>query len=753
MSFELDLEASRGIYFTEARQLLGEVETYVLELERDPLNTEVLNAAFRAAHTIKGSAGVFGLMVITHFVHDLETVLDRVRNGELGFDATMSTLVLECRDHISNLVDAIESGGSATEVGLDLAPVQASLTARLQAYLADVMVNENSPETSAPQAEQASDVQAWHVSVRLSRTALCDGFDPAPIFSYMESYGDITTIIPVLDHLPGFSELDPEACYIGFELCFHTARGLAGIEDAFEFLNEESQIRILPHHCTAAQWDALAEALPEGRERAVALLQQAGFERPGEVQSTLSAQATAVKQVPAPVEQTAVQDNLQQAAQLPVPQSTSASQAKAAGKPAANKVGGSNQFIRVPSDKLDALINLVGELVIANAGTVEQARQMNNSAMLEATSAVAGLIEEIRDGALGLRMVQIGETFQRFQRVVRDTSMGLGKQIQLEISGEDTELDKSVVEKIGDPLMHLVRNALDHGLETPEDRQAAGKNPTGKLGLHAYHDSGHIVIEVRDDGRGLARDKILRKAVEKGIVAPEQVLSDAEVNMLIFAPGFSTADQVTDISGRGVGMDVVKRNIEALRGSVQVRSVPGQGCTFEIRLPLTLAIIDGFMIGVGGSVYAIPLSYVRECLELPAGALGQEDRMDIHYDLRGEFLPCVRLRKVFDTQAPKPKRENIIVVSFGGMTAGIVADQLHGESQTVIKPLGTLFEHNKAISGATIMGNGDVALIIDVPKLVTEVSSITTRNAEHAYKAASQKQEHREGRETASAQP
>jgi two-component system chemotaxis sensor kinase CheA len=345
--------------------------------------------------------------------------------------------------------------------------------------------------------------------------------------------------------------------------------------------------------------------------------------------------------------------------------------------------------------------------------------------MLESTSAVAGLIEEIRDGALGLRMVQIGETLQRFQRVVRDTAMGLCKQIQLEISGEDTELDKSVVEKIGDPLMHLVRNALDHGLETPEERVTAGKPATGRLQLNAYHDSGHIVIEVKDDGRGLAREKILRKAIEKGIVMPEQTLSDAEVNMLIFAPGFSTADKVTDISGRGVGMDVVKRNIEALRGSVQVRSRPGQGCTFEIRLPLTLAIIDGFMIGVGGSVYVIPLSYVRECLELPVDALGTEDRMDIHYDLRGEFLPCVRVRKVFHPEAKRPKRENIIVVSFGGMKAGIVADQLHGESQTVIKPLGNLFEQNRAISGATIMGNGDVALIIDVPKLITEVSSIS----------------------------
>jgi len=698
MAFELDLDASRGIFFTEARQLLAEVESYVLQLEQNPNDTEVLNAAFRAAHTIKGSAGVFGLMVITHFVHDLETVLDRVRNAEIAFDANMSTLVLECRDHISELVDCIEAGGSAEQVSPEMAGSQAGLTARLKAYL----LQEDAPavQASVKPLVETNSQQTWHVSVRLGRSTLCDGFDPAPIFSYMDSYGELQAVIPVLDALPSFADLDSEACYLGFELRFVTDKGQAGIEDAFEFLTEESKVRILSHDCTPAQWDELVNALPEGATRAAELLQEAGFPRPVE-----HVQAEVVESTGGVV--------------------AASSKSKSAGK--ATPV---SSFIRVPSDKLDALINLVGELVIANAGTVEQAKHLNHTAMLESTSAVAGLIEEIRDGALGLRMVQIGETFQRFQRVVRDTAMGLGKQIQLEISGEDTELDKSVVEKIGDPLMHLVRNALDHGLETPEERVAAGKSATGKLQLNAYHDSGHIVIEVNDDGRGLARDKILKKAIEKGIVTPEQMLSDAEVNMLIFAPGFSTADKVTDISGRGVGMDVVKRNIEALRGSVQVRSRPGNGCTFEIRLPLTLAIIDGFMIGVGGSVYVIPLSYVRECLELPVDALGTDDRMDIHYDLRGEFLPCVRLRKVFHPGAKRPKRENIIVVSFGGMKAGIVADQLHGESQTVIKPLGNLFEQNRAISGATIMGNGDVALIIDVPKLITEVSSITTKTAE-----------------------
>ncbi|MDH4394292.1 MAG: chemotaxis protein CheA [Limnobacter sp.] len=724
MSFELDLEAARGIFFTEARQLLGEVESYVLQLERDPTEHETLNAAFRAAHTIKGSAGVFGLSVITHFVHNLETVLDRVRNGEIGFDADMSTLVLECRDHISELVDSIEAGGSAEVVSDELRAPEEALTKRLTAYLHDDSVDD------AKESERAKAVQAahssseaepetgnakWHISVRLAQSTLCDGFDPHPIFSYLGSYGEIVCMIPVLDKLPSFVAMDPEACYLGFEVCYSTDKGLEFIKDAFEFLTEESVLKVLPHQCSPEDWEALAQGLPEGYDRACELLMQAGFNKP-------SAATNLPEEVPAA--QVASVLALQASADPEAVVNVQVAQKKAPSKAVTQSAS-----IRVPSDKLDALINLVGELVIANAGTVEQAKHLNNISMLESTNAVASLIEEIRDGALGLRMVQIGETFQRFQRVVRDLSKGMGKQIALDISGEDTELDKSVVEKIGDPLMHLVRNALDHGLETPEEREANGKPQTGKLGLHAYHDSGHIVIEVRDDGRGLARDKIIKKAVEKGIITPDQTLSDAEVNMLIFAPGFSTADQVTDISGRGVGMDVVKRNIEALRGTVQVKSVLGKGTTFEIRLPLTLAIIDGFMIGVGSEMYVIPLGYVRECLELPSSQLGDYDRMDLHYDLRGEFLPCVRLRNVFNSGGTQPKRENIIVVSFGGVTAGIVTDQLHGESQTVIKPLGTLFESNRAISGATIMGNGNVALIIDVPKLIGEVSNASVSGA------------------------
>ncbi|MBT84587.1 MAG: chemotaxis protein CheA, partial [Sutterellaceae bacterium] len=623
------------------------------QLEKSPEDLELLNAAFRAIHTIKGSAGVFGFANITHFVHDLETVLDRVRNQELQFDSALGNLVLACCDQVHTLVESLESGVNAIDLDEASVAEQTKLTAQLKAYLLH--------EQESLESESSGE---WLIQVELGLDTFRDGFDPYSIFSYLSKSGQFKSMEPQFQRIPKLGEFDPESCFLGFKALYETAQSQAEILDAFEFLPEECKVAV-----TSA---ALAHPVTEVKG-------SASSSSPGSVV-----------------------------------------------KEPARKAKTATSTIRVQSDKLDALINLVGELVIANAGTVEQARKSQNFALLEATCAVGALIEEIRDGALGLRMVEIGECFQRFQRVVRDTAQALGKEVDLIIQGEETELDKSVVEKISDPLMHLVRNAMDHGLETPDERLKAGKKDKARLTLNAYHDGGHIVIEVGDNGRGLVHEKIRAKAIEKGIVSATQTLSESDINMLIFAPGFSTAAAVTDISGRGVGMDVVKRNIEALRGTVNVRSKEGAGTTFEIRLPLTLAIIDGFQIAVGNSVYVIPLAYVRECVEL-TGSGSNSDAVDLSYDLRGEYLPCIRLRKVFGETSDKPKRENIIVVSHGGMKVGIVADRLLGESQTVIKPLGGLFEGNPAVSGGTIMGNGEVALIVDIPKLVGEVGQSITR--------------------------
>jgi two-component system chemotaxis sensor kinase CheA len=357
------------------------------------------------------------------------------------------------------------------------------------------------------------------------------------------------------------------------------------------------------------------------------------------------------------------------------------------------------------AEKLNYLIDLVGELVIASASASLLAHRSGQSVLAEANSVVSHLVETIRDAALQMRMVKIGETFERLQAAATGVGRELDKDIDVTLSGADTELDKSVVEKIGDPLMQLVRNALDHGIEPAESRMAAGKPATGRIELHAFHDSASIVIEVADDGAGLDEDAIKAEAIGMGLLQPDQMQSDAEIFGLIFEPGFS---------GRGSGLDVVKQNIAALRGSVSVSSAAGQGSRFTIRLPLTLAIIDGFLTGVANSSYVIPLDSVVECLELANTSVDRD-----YINLRGEVLPYVRLRELFEVPGDNPSRENVVVVQYAGQKAGIVVDRLLGEFQTVIKPLGTLFKHMRGIGGSTILGSGEVALILDVQALVS----------------------------------
>ncbi|MDE2504712.1 MAG: chemotaxis protein CheA, partial [Burkholderiales bacterium] len=367
---------------------------------------------------------------------------------------------------------------------------------------------------------------------------------------------------------------------------------------------------------------------------------------------------------------------------------------------------------------LDHLIDLIGELVIAGSGAQMVATAEGSPAFLEATQRVAELVQATRDGTLALRMVPVGETFSRFSRVVRDTSKLLGKEIELSVTGGDTELDKSMVDVIGDPLMHLVRNSLDHGIETPEQRVAAGKSRVGHLGLHAYHEAGSIVIEVSDDGGGLSRQRIMKKALERGLVAEGVELSDAEVWQLIFAPGFSTADAVTDISGRGVGMDVVKRNIESLRGQITLASQEGRGTTTQIRLPLTLAMIDGFLTLVGGVHYVLPLAVVSECIDLPRECHAQPERTCGTFDLRGEVLPYLDLALFYGAVPDAGGRRSLVVVRQGTVRIGLVVDRLLGEHQTVIKPLADIFKPLEALAGSTILGSGDVALVLDMHGLI-----------------------------------
>ncbi|MBV1921697.1 MAG: chemotaxis protein CheA, partial [Pseudomonadales bacterium] len=380
--------------------------------------------------------------------------------------------------------------------------------------------------------------------------------------------------------------------------------------------------------------------------------------------------------------------------------------------------------VKVPADRLDSLIDQIGELVIAGAATELHAKKSQKTDLQESASNLLRLVEDVRDTALRLRMTPIGDVFNRFPRVVRDVSKELGKEIQLKVTGADSELDKTMIEKIGDPLMHLVRNSIDHGIESPQSRLDAGKPAKGTVWLNSYHESGSIVIEIKDDGKGLDADKIKQKAIEKGLLSDDANLTLNEIYQLILQPGFSTATEVTNLSGRGVGMDVVKSNVEALRGTLDISSIQGKGTLVRIYLPLTLAIIDGFQVGVGYSTFILPLDSVVECIELPIGIDGSD-----YLNMRGGVLPFLRLRSMFDVPGKAPSRQNIVVVSFAGRKTGIAVDHLYGECQTVIKPLGPLFSQVSGVSGSTILGSGEVALILDVAQLIrTAVSTDSNTN-------------------------
>ena len=728
----LDLDQALQTYIAEARELLQDMEDSLLRLEADPNDADTIGAIFRAAHTIKGSAGLFGLDPIVSFTHIVEDVLDRVRDGDVVIEANLIAVLLESGDHMLHLVNVVAAQGG--QLDADAIARESGLRIRLQAY------QDNSSEVShAVQVEAEIPLQSsggglvetdnWHISLRFGQNVMRDGMDPLSFLRYLSTLGEIVSITTMFDALPLADEMDAESCYLGFEIDFKSDADKATIAGVFEFAREGSLIHILPPHSKLTEYIELIRTLPESETRLGEILVTTGALTQQELEAGLSEQQTSARPDGSTtplgeilVEQRSVEHEVVQAALDKQTQS----------KDSKNK---ENRYIRVHADKLDELINMVGELVIAGAGVSLLAQRVSDNALQEATSVMSGLVEEIRDGALRLRMVPIGETFNRFQRVVRDVGRELGKDIELVITGADTELDKTVVEKIGDPLMHLVRNAMDHGIESASIRQARGKSAKGTLRLNAYHDSGSIVIEIVDDGGGLNRDRILQKARERGLIAPNTTPPDNEIFNMIFEAGFSTAEAITSISGRGVGMDVVKRNITALRGTVNLDSAVGQGTTVSIRLPLTLAIIDGFLVGVGKSSYIVPLDMVQECIELTENDR-QLTRERSYLNLRGEVLPFVMLRDHFEVEGAGARRENVVVVTCAGQKAGLVVDELMGEFQTVIKPLGKIFSTLRGISGSTILGSGEVALILDVPSLVQqavnrESQHVSTRQLTH----------------------
>ncbi|MEE5101673.1 chemotaxis protein CheA [Pseudomonas alliivorans] len=685
----INLDQAQQTFIVEARELLLAMEESLLQLESEPGDQDAIGAIFRAAHTIKGSAGLFGLTPIVSFTHIVEDVLDRLREGSVSVDAALIAVLLRSGDHMLELIDVVASRGE--QLAAAALEREAALRQALQAYQAPAEAAARPVQTPT-----VSDVQTsmlWHISLRFGVDVFRNGMDPLSFLRYLNTLGQMVQVTTVTDSIPAVEEWDPESCHLGFEIDFRSAAGHAAINEVFDFVREDCAVEItaVNETITATGTDLMSQ----------------NDNHPVVSSGELLGDQRAVPRGPA---------------QVSSERASPANEQK-------NKDG---RYVRVNADKLDELINLVGELVIASAGANLLARSCNHAPLQEASSTVSGLVEEILDGALHLRMIPIGDTFNRFRRVVRDVSQELGKDIDLIISGAETELDKTVVEKIGDPLMHLLRNSMDHGIESAEARRASGKSAKGHLNLNAYHDSGSIVIEIADDGAGLNRERILEKAQERGLVASGAALTDQEIYNLIFEPGFSTAEAVTNLSGRGVGMDVVKRNITLLRGTVDLDSQPGQGTIVRIRLPLTLAIINGFLVGIDQSTYVIPLDMVQECIELDEQDR-QSSRDNGYLDLRGEVLPLVYLRDHFNHEGPAARRQNVVVVRYAEHKAGLVVDDLLGEFQTVIKPLGKLFGGLRGISGSTILGSGAVALILDIPALLNQIVQLEARSPQTPY--------------------
>jgi two-component system chemotaxis sensor kinase CheA len=644
-------------FMAESASLLEDMEQALLALEHNATDKEAINAVFRAAHTIKGSAGLFGLDDIVSFTHHAETLLDQVRNEELVLCSEQISLLLDCRDHINELLALATRSEPLTE------------QLRLQGEKLVALLSPQQPAVLRPAAVETESQQSrWQIKLQFGTDTFRNGMEPSSFLNYLNSIGQIVELKTWLE-LSDEALFDAESCYLGFDLIFCGEASRQELEAVFEFVREDCQLQITELDQPVSGWQ------PDVTDQPAT-----------EIKTASPSQGVAV--------------------------SKKTDSAKTQSTPASS-------LIRVHADKLDHLINLVGELVISSSGVNLLANRSQHAALIEATSETAHLVEEIRESAMRLRMVEIGETFNRFKRVVRDLSKELGKDIRLEISGEETELDKSVVEQISDPLTHLIRNALDHGIEQADERVAAGKPAPGTLKLQAYHESGSIIIEVSDDGAGLNRERILQKAVEKGLVAEEASLADSAVHQLIFEPGFSTATELSNISGRGVGMDVVKRNIQALRGDISIHSEAGKGTTFRIRLPLTLAIIDGFMLGVADAHYLVPLELVQECVELPKEK--QQALRGGYIELREEALPLLSLRRYFSLSGTESRRQNVLVVQLSGRKVGLVVDELIGQMQAVIKPLGPMFEGLRGISGSSIMGSGEVALMLDMPVLLEDV--------------------------------
>ncbi len=696
-------ELNRQAFKEEAFELLAEMESALLELEAVPDDRDIIDRVFRAMHTVKGSGSMFGFDDIAKFTHEVETVFDLVRTGQLEVSKELLDLTLAARDRIQTMLGDSRAGTDQDPAASQrIVDALHALLGQAAPLAAEFKAGEKT--VAQPAAAKAGDMQIFRIRFKPARNIFLTGTNPLGLLEELAGLG-VCRVTAHLEDVPPLSAYEPEACYAWWDVIIVTAASRQALQDVFIFVEDDSEIEITKLETRA---DAGGES---GHKKLGEILVDRGDITEDDLHKALTSQ----KRIGSILTESGVLSEAQVASAL-------AEQAaiKESKPTVARKAQEAVSSIRVAAEKLDKLVDLVGELVIVQAQISQYVVQRSDPHMASLAEQLERLSDELRDSTLGIRMLPIGTTFSKFRRLVRDLSDELGKEIELETEGAETELDKTVIERLGDPLVHLLRNSIDHGLELPTERQAQGKSRRGTIKLTAEHSGGDVFIRITDDGRGLDPGALLAKAVERGLIAPDAELSEKDIFNLIFLPGFSTAKAVTSVSGRGVGMDVVKRAIDSLRGSIDIASKKGFGTTITIKLPLTLAIIDGLQVNVADEYYVIPLSLVEECVELArTSGNGRREQRIIH--LRGEIVPFISIREWFDIPGTAPSIEQVVITALGETRVGIVVDQVIGEHQTVIKSLGRVYREIEGISGATIKGDGSMALILDIPRLVRSV--------------------------------
>lgn len=643
-----------SVFRTEAAELLEQIESGLLDLTRSLDDRDRIDAVFRGLHTLKGSGAMFGFDALAAFTHHCETAFDRVRKGDVPATHELVSAVLSAQDHMRALLETPNGDHDA---------MSAALLDGLHRAVNGAPPPAPAAVAAALVAEAAGGLSEWRIRFSLPVNAMANGTNPLGLLDEMRDLGECR-IVADTAKVPELSALEPRDIHISWDVTLKTERPRVDIEDVFIFVMDDMELEITE----------------------VAVEQPAAEAKPAEIPI---AKAVVVAERDAPAVQAA----------------NDSKQAKSA------------ENVRVPAERLDEMMDRVGELVIAQSRLTQLAGTAADLGLRSVSEEIERLSGELRDTMMVLRMMPVASLFSRFRRLVHDLSRETGKEIELITEGESTEVDKTVIDRLADPLVHLVRNSIDHGLEKPEERIAAGKGAKGRVILSAHQTGGEVIITIKDDGRGINRERVRAKAESSGIIQPGATLSDQDLLQLIFQPGFSTAQAVTNLSGRGVGMDVVKKTVEALRGTIDIASKPGEGSVVALRIPLTLAIIEGLLVRVGQGCYVIPLSAVEECLELSLeDDLRSRGRSFI--SLRDSLVPFLRLRELFRTGTPPDPHQKVVVISTGSERVGLVVDQIIGDHQTVIKSMSKLHHDVDTFSGATILGDGSVALILDVTHLV-----------------------------------